>query len=398
MNRVQLGLCLQGADLLQGHMRGLDRSLDSAIKRQDWAAVDAALDPLVHIAGVLIRKLAIVSGTSGVAAFTAVVARCDPEHTNEYEILESLLSIVITGGVPDRITCNTALLAFAAQEVGSNAIALIAEATDEHPFKVVGGLAKLLNAQDPSVQLTDYASASATLTVYALDPAMAASRKGTADLVVRLTGRVADNSYSVAQSLHEGGETNAGLAYSGLARVAMTATSLSAGVLGMIADSNHYSWSALLRQVAECEYLLWKFSAESASVMDWIGSGREEREARWKPARLYSDDDNDYRRKDYSLHCEFGGHPTPDGTLAAGQILTPEQDATQAANGYTHLLQHLHSIFEFAVACADDLDRLHKRPPTVSDDVRNEYGQAVALHLKTDKFGPATAYFSDPLP
>ncbi|MDV8016031.1 hypothetical protein R4P70_32505 [Rhodococcus sp. IEGM 1241] len=397
MNRAQLDLCLQGADLLKGHMRGLDRSLDSAIKRQDRAAVEAALDPLVHVAGVLIRKLAIVSGTSGSAAFTDVVARCDPEYANEYDILESLLSIVITGGVPDRITCNTALLAIAAQEVGANAIGLIAETTHEHPFKVVGGLAKLLNAQDPSVQVTDNASASAALTVYALDPAMAASRKGTADLVVRLTGRVADNSYSVAQSLHEGGETDAGLAYSGLARVAMTATSLSAGVLGMIADSNHYSWSALLRQVAECEYLLWKFSAESASVMDWLGSGREEREARW-PSRLYSDDDNDYRRKDYSLHCEFGGHPTPDGTLAAGQILTPEQDATQAANGYTHLLQHLHSIFEFAVACADDLDTLHKRLPTVPEDVRNEYAEAVALHLKTDKFGPATAHFSDPLP
>ncbi|PZO60724.1 MAG: hypothetical protein DI635_15325 [Pseudoxanthomonas suwonensis] len=128
--------------------------------------------------------------------------------------------------------------------------------------------------------------------------------------------------------------------------------------------------------------------------MDWLGSSREEREARWKPSRLYSDEDNDFRRKDYSLHCEFGGHPTPDGTLAAGQILTPEQDATQTANGYTHLLQHLHSIFEFAVACADGLDEIHNRPRTVPEDARNEYAEAVTLHLKTDKFGPATAHFS----
>lgn len=398
MNRVQLDLCLQGADLLKGHIRGLDRSLDSAIKSQDQAAVDAALDPLVHIGSALIRKLALVSGTNGAAAFPAVLARCDPDYADEYEILQSLLSTVIAGGIPDPITCNTALLAIAAQEVGANAIELIAEATGAHPLKVVGGLAKLLNEQDPSVQLTDNASATAALTVYALDPAMSASREGTANLVVRLTGRVADESFSVARSLHEGGEIDAGLAYSGLARVAKTATTLSAGVMGMIADSNHYAWLALLRQVAECEYLLWKFSADSASVMDWLGSSREEREARWKPSRLYSDEDNDFRRKDYSLHCEFGGHPTPDGTLAAGQILTPEQDATQTANGYTHLLQHLHSIFEFAVACADGLDEIHNRPRTVPEDARNEYAEAVTLHLKTDKFGPATAHFSDPLP
>ncbi|PZO60725.1 MAG: hypothetical protein DI635_15330 [Pseudoxanthomonas suwonensis] len=185
-----------------------------------------------------------------------MLARCDPDYADEYEILQSLLSTVIAGGIPDPITCNTALLAIAAQEVGANAIELIAKATGAHPLKVVGGLAKLLNEQDPSVQLTDNASATAALTVYALDPAMSASREGTANLVVRLTGRVADESFSVARSLHEGGEIDAGLAYSGLARVAMTATTLSAGVMGMIADSNHYAWLALLRQVAECEYLL----------------------------------------------------------------------------------------------------------------------------------------------
>ncbi|WFN93805.1 hypothetical protein [Gordonia sihwensis] len=398
MNKKQLVLCLKGVDLLNGHMRGLDRSLDAAIERQDLSAIEAALDPLVHIAGILVRKLAIESGTNGAAAFASVVSRCDPDFADEYAILESLLSVVIEGGVPDQITCNTGLLAMAAQKAAANAAALIAETIGDHPNKVVGELPRLLKERDPSVQLTDNASAMSALITYALDPKMAESRERAADAIVRFTGRVADETYAVARSLHEGGDFDAGLAYSGLARVAMTATSLSTGVLGMIAKGNHYSWSALLRQVVECEYLLWKFSAAPGEIIDWLKSSREERESRWKPSRLYSDEDNDFRRKDYSLHCEFGGHPTPDGTLAAGQILSPEQRAVQAADGRTHLLQHLHSIFEYAVAAADGLDQLHSRSATVPDEVRGEYADVVEAHLRTDKFGAATAHFSDPLP
>ncbi|MFT3715660.1 MAG: hypothetical protein QM774_06855 [Gordonia sp. (in: high G+C Gram-positive bacteria)] len=360
MNKKQLELCLTGADLLNGRMRGLERSLDAAIKRKDVPAVEAALDPLVHIAGVLVRKLTIESGTNGAAAFASVVSQCDPDFAEEYAILESLLSVVIDGGVPGQITCNTALLAIAAQEIAANAATLIAEGSGVHPNKVVGELPRLLKAQDPSVQLTDNAAAMTALALYAVDPAMAESRQKTASTVMRLTGRVADETYKVARSLRESGDLEAGLAYSGLARVTMTATTLSAGVLGMIADKNHYSWSALLRQVVECEYLLWKFSVAPGEIMDWLKSSREEREAHWKPSRLYSDEDNDFRRKDYSLHCEFGGHPTPDGTLAAGMILSPEENAVHAANGYTHLLQHLHSAFEYAVAAADGLDGLHR--------------------------------------
>lgn len=398
MNRKQLDLCLQGADLLNGHLRGFDRSLDGAIKRRDVREAEAAVDPLVHIAGVLVRKLAVETGVDGATAFAATLSSCDTSLADEYAVLQSLLSVVIDGGVPDRVTCDLVRLALAAQEVGAKAVALIAEATGEHPLKVAGGLAKLLNAQDPSIQLTDNQSAMAALTVYALDSEMAASRQRSAEVFAGLTGGIADKAYKVARSLHEGGDEEAGLAYSGLARVVMTAASLSAGVLTMIADRNHYSWSALLRQVAECEYLLWKFSADPASVMGWLGSSREEREARWKPSRLYSDEDNDFRRKDYSLHCEYGGHPTPDGTLIAGQILDHETNAVQAVNGYTHLLQHLHAIIEYAVACADGLDALHDQATTVPAEMRDQYAVTAERHLRTDKFGPATAHFSDPLP
>jgi len=391
-------LCRDGADLLNGHMRGLERSLDTALQRSDIDAVKQALDPLVHIASVLVRRAAIESGTNGATAFAEVRKRCCQGFAEQYSNLETLVSTVIDGGVPDVLVCDPALLAAAAQEVGTAAIHVIADVTGDHPLKVVGELPRLIKRQDSSVQLADRAGAVATLAAYASDPAMCVCRKETAETVWRLTDIVGNELFNASVSLHEAGAAEAAFAYNGTSRVCKAATSLAAGVLALTSIGNHYPAWALLRQVVECEYLLWKFSTEPSTIPVWMRSDWKERESNWKPARLYSQDTNDYRRKDYTQHCEQGGHPTPDGALYAGHVPEPDTNAAFMAHGYTHLLLHLHRVYEYAVACADTLDIAHYLPTTVSAEIRDEYRSAAERYLKTDKFAPATSHFSDPTP
>lgn len=390
--------CLVGADLLVGHMRDLERSLDTAIENRDMNAVEQALDPLVHIASVLVRRVGIVSGTDSATAFEEIVIRCDPQLSDQYSELRTLLSVVNAGGVPDQIVCNHGLLALAAQEVGTAAVHMIADVTGDHPLRTVSQLRKLIRDQDPSVQFADKADAAATAAVYAADPVMSACRAETVEAVWRLTDTVGNALYDASVSLHKVGDMDAAYSYNGASRATKAATSLAAGVIALTSIGNHYPAWALLRQVVECEYLLWKFNSAPGSIVAWMRSDREERETTWKPARLYSDDTNDYRRKDYSLHCEQGGHPTPVGTLNAGHVLDAETNTVFAANGYTHLLIHLHRVYEYAVGCADELDVAHGRSTTVPVDFRDEYKRVSEHYLKTDKFGPATSHFSDPTP
>lgn len=390
--------CLIGADLLVGHMRNLERSLDTALLNRDMNAVEQTLDPLVHIASVLVRRVGVVSGADSATAFEEIVIRCDPQLSDQYSELRTLLSVVNVGGVPDPIVCNHGLLALAAQEVGTAAVHMIADATGDHPLKTVSQLRKLIQDQDPSVQFADKAEAAATAAVYAADPVMSVCRTETAEAVWRLTDIVGNALYDASVSLHGVGDVDAAYSYNGASRVTKAATSLAAGVIALTRIGNHYPAWALLRQVVECEYLLWKFNTVPESIVAWMRSEREERETTWKPARLYSDDTNDYRRKDYSLHCEQGGHPTPVGTLNAGHVLDADMNTVFAASGYTHLLIHLRCVYEYAVGCADALDIVHGRSATVPVNIRDEYRRVSDHYLKTDKFGPATSHFSDPTP
>lgn len=398
VNSKQMQFCLVGADLLVGHMRGGERSLGTAVENHDVEAIERALDPLVHIASILVRRAGIESGTNGEIVLDEILVRCDPDFAEQYSDLKTIVSTVMAGGVPDEIICNHVLLAAAAQEVGVAAVTMISEATGDHPLKVVGQLRTLIKNQDPSVQFADKAGSSATLAVYASDPAMSACREETAHTIWRLTDTVGNALYDVSVSLHEAGDVDAAYSYNGASRVTKAATSLAAGVIGLTNIANHYPAWALARQVVECEYLLWKFATDTSSIVAWLRSDREEREANWKPARLYSDDTNDYRRKDYAHHCEQGGHPTPVGTLKAGHVLDPEMNSVFVANGYSHLLLHLHRVYEYSVTCADALDSTHGRSTTVPADVRGEYETVIKHYLKTDKFGPATSNFSDPTP
>lgn len=96
------------------------------------------------------------------------------------------------------------------------------------------------------------------------------------------------------------------------------ASQLIGGCALLFSKRQHYAAAALLRQLVEVEYLAWAFSANDSDARKWLRSTKREREEFFRPARLRSDSGGRFRNKDYSYHCELGGHPVPRSCLLFG--------------------------------------------------------------------------------
>ena len=99
----------------------------------------------------------------------------------------------------------------------------------------------------------------------------------------------------------------------GLGYVANATGELLRGVQDSVTASNPYAAATLLRQVVETEYLAWAFADDGEEAASWLSSTRSTRQARWKPGHLRERSGGRFRGKDYGRHCDYGGHPTPEG-------------------------------------------------------------------------------------
>jgi hypothetical protein len=99
----------------------------------------------------------------------------------------------------------------------------------------------------------------------------------------------------------------------GLATVAQTAGELSAGAILLLDNGNPYGAAALVRQMVEVEYRAWAFAEDEGEAANWMRLDRRERLKIWSPTRFEKRSGGHFRAGDYHLHCEIGGHPTPEG-------------------------------------------------------------------------------------
>jgi hypothetical protein len=109
----------------------------------------------------------------------------------------------------------------------------------------------------------------------------------------------------------------------GLARLCQTAAALVSGAASLLSTGNSYAASALNRQLVEVEYLAWAFGADHEEARSWWRSSKQERLQRWQPRHLRERSAGRFRGSDYGEHCEYGGHPTPEGCrtlLAADDV------------------------------------------------------------------------------
>ncbi|WCT06086.1 hypothetical protein [Rhodococcus qingshengii] len=395
MNKKQLEDSLQGVRLLTGHMREQGESLDAAIAAQDFSLAVTMTDPLVNVAIILVRQLKTAMQCDTLTALDATRELARPELHEFWDPTAMLITKIVAGEAPPTMMEGPGAIAVGAQEIAACAAELLAKKRDQHPNVVVATLRKQILEQGQSVQLSDKEGVEENMAKYAGDPTMRQSRKNTATVLVKsLNDGVAGPSHNRAMQLHASDEAFARDCYEGLACIAVTAAALGGGMLQLLECNNHYPAYALLRQAVETEFILWKFSKVIDEIPNWLNSNRDDRERSWKPSKIYRDQDNDYRQKDYSGHCEIGGHPTPTGTrLASG-----ERSDIAEASVLGDLIGHLRDSWEHALHVADSLDLKYQQTvPTISADVRQGVADALASWRRTDKYGFSTSYFSDPI-
>ncbi|OLE15495.1 MAG: hypothetical protein AUG83_06755 [Acidobacteria bacterium 13_1_20CM_4_57_11] len=114
----------------------------------------------------------------------------------------------------------------------------------------------------------------------------------------------------------------------------------------LLTEGRPYAGAALLRQIVEIEYLAWAFESRHQDAERWLRSDREIREEFFKPAKLRTASRGKFRGKDYSFHCELGGHPVPTGTI----LLKGDPSTVQLL--LSDLLGHTGNVWDYFVGWA----------------------------------------------
>ncbi len=352
------------------------------------------VDPLVSVAAILVRQLKTALGTDTANALHSAHAFARPELDECWAVAGQVIEEIISGNAPSSFDQGPGAVAIGAQEIARGAANALAKLRGEHPNAVVAQLRKQLREQGEAVQLSDKKGVEAKMDEYASDPAMRSSRIDAASVLVRAINQAAVILHNRGVDLHERGEIEPRDCYEAVCRVTVTAAALGAGVIQLIEANNHYPAYALIRQIVEAEFILWKFQHDPNLVANWLNSDRESREQGWKPSRIYRDGDNDYRQKDYSGHCEMGGHPTPTGTL----IAAGERSDIAEASVIGDLILHLRDSWKHMLKVADALDtRYSQVPPSIDSELKTKVRVALDSWAHTDKYGFSTTYFSDPI-
>lgn len=129
----------------------------------------------------------------------------------------------------------------------------------------------------------------------------------------------------------------------GLSCVVQISGELGTACVGLLQAKQFYPSFALVRQIVECEYLCWAFSQDEDEARKWLKTSRRERMRFWSPRHMRQRSNGEFRDKDYAVHCEIGGHPTPAAfRLLHSTRVMPEKSVwieltTHLANTWSHI-------------------------------------------------------------
>lgn len=278
MNKQQLETATRGVRLLTGHLRGEGESLDAAVAKKDDKAVAEMADPLINVATILIRYLKAELQCDVASALERARSGGRPELDEYWLFAARLIETVITGEAPGTIEEGPVAVAIGAQAVGTGAAIALGETLGVHPNAAVSKIRNLLREQGEAVQLSDKAGVDANAARYARSPEMRASRCEAAQVVVVAINDAAVALHNRGVDLRAGGRIDAADSYEEVARIAVIAAALGGGVCQLIQCGNHFPAYALIRQIVETEFVLWKFQRDVGLIPEWLNSDRERRE------------------------------------------------------------------------------------------------------------------------
>jgi hypothetical protein len=121
--------------------------------------------------------------------------------------------------------------------------------------------------------------------------------------------------------------------------------------VALLRAENLYGAAALLRQIVEVEYLTWAFDEDAEEAKVWLRSSSEERRDLWQPRHLRKRSQGLFRGRDYSFHCEYGGHPTPEATT----LLPDHSNRGPSVLYWIDLAGHATSAWDYAQSASGKL-------------------------------------------
>lgn len=101
----------------------------------------------------------------------------------------------------------------------------------------------------------------------------------------------------------------------GLALLTEMGAELASGSVELFNRQLWYAGGALVRQLVEVEYLMWKFAHDKDEPARWVQSSPEEVRRNFRPAIMRQQSNGLFRDSEYQAHCERGGHPAPSGRI-----------------------------------------------------------------------------------
>jgi hypothetical protein len=119
------------------------------------------------------------------------------------------------------------------------------------------------------------------------------------------------------------------------------------GAVTLLRENNRYGAAALVRQLVECEYLLYLFATDSEEPLKWASMDLDSVRKEYMPARMRERAGDQFRSSEYRTHCEIGGHPR----YAAAYVLPehiqrpPFSDEVTLAISWVDLGQHMVQIW-----------------------------------------------------
>jgi hypothetical protein len=97
----------------------------------------------------------------------------------------------------------------------------------------------------------------------------------------------------------------------GLAVVAEIAAALAVDSVTLLRRDRRYGAATLMRQVIECEYLMWLFVHNDEEARHWLNADQRELRTIFAPHRIRELSGGRFDPDEYHEHCLLGGHPSP---------------------------------------------------------------------------------------
>ncbi|HUP62694.1 MAG TPA: hypothetical protein VNA69_19995 [Thermoanaerobaculia bacterium] len=121
---------------------------------------------------------------------------------------------------------------------------------------------------------------------------------------------------------------------------------LAHGAISLLESENWYAAGALVRQLIEAEYLLFRFNADEIEAEKWLSATAREIRDLFSPGAMRKRSGQQFRVEEYAVHCERGGHPNPRaGFLLPEHAIVPDHLPFGSLNWlWVDLAQHLARI------------------------------------------------------